>query len=86
MPKLYQQFEVRVKKLNNFSLKGFVFIYTTCEPCPMCLSAIYWSRIDKMCIMPTQEVMLQKIDFDDSLIYEELNKSILRREKFLCIK
>ena len=35
------------KKLNTFDLSGCE-IYTSCEPCPMCLSAIYWSRLDKI--------------------------------------
>ena len=38
---------IACKDLNNFSLEG-CDLYTTCEPCPMCLSAIYWARIDKV--------------------------------------
>jgi len=66
------------KNLNNFSLKGFD-LYTTCEPCPMCLSAIYWARIDNVYYANTRSDA-QKIDFDDSLIYEELKKNIKERK------
>jgi len=66
------------KKINNFSLKGFD-LYSTCEPCPMCLSAIYWARIDNVYYANTRSDA-QKIDFDDSLIYEELNKNIKDRK------
>jgi guanine deaminase len=66
------------KKMNNFSLKGFD-LYTTCEPCPMCLSAIYWARINNVYYANTRSDA-QKIDFDDSLIYEELNKNIKDRK------
>jgi guanine deaminase len=66
------------KKINKFSLKGFD-LYTTCEPCPMCLSAIYWARIDNVYYANTRSDA-QKIDFDDSLIYEELNKDIDKRK------
>ena len=55
------------KKLNTFDLSG-CDIYTSCEPCPMCLSAIYWSRIDKIYYANTREDA-EKIDFDDSFIY-----------------
>ncbi len=64
--------------LNNFSLEG-CDLYTTCEPCPMCLSAIYWARIDKVYYANTRSDA-QKIDFSDALIYEELNKSIKDRK------
>ena len=63
---------------NNFFLKG-CDLYATCEPCPMCLSAIYWARIDKVYYANTRSDA-QKIDFSDALIYEELNKSIKERK------
>ena len=66
------------KKLNNFNLKGCE-LYSTCEPCPMCLSAIYWARIDKIYYANTREDA-KKIDFDDSLIYSEFSKNIDERK------
>ncbi len=66
------------KELNNFTLKGYD-LYTTCEPCPMCLSAIYWARIDRIYYANTRKDA-QKIDFSDSMIYEELNKTIKDRK------
>ena len=66
------------KKLNNFNLKGNE-LYSTCEPCPMCLSAIYWARIDKIYYANTREDA-RKIDFDDSLIYSEFKKNINERK------
>ena len=66
------------KKLNNFNLSGYE-LYSTCEPCPMCLSAIYWSRINKIYYANTREDA-RKIDFDDSLIYSELQKNINERK------
>ena len=66
------------KKLNDFYLKGSE-LYSTCEPCPMCLSAIYWARIDKIYYANTRNDA-QKIDFDDSLIYSELLKNVKKRK------
>jgi len=66
------------KKINNFSLSGCE-LYSTCEPCPMCLSAIYWARIDKIYYANTRKDA-QKIDFDDSLIYSEFKKNIDERK------
>ena len=66
------------KKLNNFNLNGYE-LYSTFEPCPMCLSAIYWARIDKIYYANTREDA-QKIDFDDSLIYSEFKKKIDKRK------
>ena len=66
------------KDLNNFSLEG-CDLYTTCEPCPMCLSAIYWARIERVYYANTRNDA-QKIDFSDAMIYEELNKTIKDRK------
>ena len=66
------------KKLNNFDLNGSE-LYSSCEPCPMCLSAIYWARINKIYYANTREDA-RKIDFDDSLIYSELQKNIDKRK------
>ena len=66
------------RKLNNFSLSG-TELYSSCEPCPMCLSAIYWARIDKIYYANTRKDA-QKIDFDDSLIYSEFQKNINKRK------
>ena len=66
------------KKLNNFNLSGCE-LYSTCEPCPMCLSACYWSRINKIYYANTREDA-RKIDFDDSFIYSELQKNINKRK------
>jgi guanine deaminase len=64
--------------LSNFSLED-CDLYTTCEPCPMCLSAIYWARISKIYYANTRSDA-QKIDFSDAMIYEELNKTIKDRK------
>ena len=66
------------KKINNFNLNGCE-LYSTCEPCPMCLSAIYWARIDEIYYANTRDDA-RKIDFDDSLIYLELQKNIDKRK------
>ena len=66
------------KNLGDFSLKGCE-LYTSCEPCPLCLSAIYWSRIDKVYYANTRNDA-QKIDFDDSFIYSEIMKKIEQRK------
>ena len=63
---------------NNFFLKG-CDLYATCEPCPMCLSAIYWSRINNIYYANTREDA-KKINFDDSMIYSEFSKKIEDRK------
>ena len=60
------------KKLNTFNLSG-CDLYASCEPCPMCLSAIYWSHVDNIFYANTREDA-KKINFDDSLIYSEISK------------
>ncbi len=57
--------------LNTFHLEGCV-IYTSCEPCPMCLGAIYWSRIDKIYYAADRN-HATTAGFDDSFIYDEIN-------------
>ena len=66
------------KNINDFNLSGCE-LYSTCEPCPMCLSAIYWARIEKIYYANTRDDA-QKIDFDDSLIYSELQKNLKKRK------
>ena len=66
------------KKINNFSLNGYE-LYSTAEPCPMCLAAIYWARIDKIYYANTREDA-RRIDFDDSFIYSEFQKDINQRK------
>jgi len=60
------------QKLNIFNLSG-CDLYSSCEPCPMCLSAIYWSHIDNIFYANTRDDA-KEIDFDDSLIYSEFAK------------
>lgn len=65
------------KKLKTYDLKGCV-IYTSCEPCPMCLSAIYWARIDVI-YQGNTKTDAAAIGFDDQFIYEELEKPVQER-------
>jgi len=60
------------KELDTYNLEGCV-IYTSCEPCPMCLGAIYWTRLDKIYYANTK-ADAAAIAFDDQLIYEEINR------------
>jgi len=59
------------QKTKNFNLTG-CRIYTSCEPCPMCLAAIYWARLDKIFFANTRHDAA-RIGFDDDLIYREMN-------------
>lgn len=59
------------KKLGSFQLEGCI-IYTSCEPCPMCLGAIYWARPEKVVYANTR-FDAAEAGFDDAFIYNELN-------------
>lgn len=61
------------QKVGSFKLNGCV-IYTSCEPCPMCLSAIYWSGIQKIYYGNTA-IDAKDIDFDDQFIYDEIDRT-----------
>ncbi len=58
-------------ELGTFNLEGCV-IYTSCEPCPMCLGAIYWARISEIYYANTK-VDAAAIGFDDQFIYDEID-------------
>ena len=59
-------------KIGNFKLEGCV-CYTSCEPCPMCLSALYWAGVSRIVYGNTKEDA-KAINFDDSFIYDEIGK------------
>ena len=65
------------RKLAQFQLKGCE-IYTTCEPCPMCLGAIYWARPARVYFGNTA-ADAAAIGFDDSFIYQQLEVSLAER-------
>jgi len=58
--------------LNAFQLSG-CDLYTTCEPCPMCLGAVYWARLERVFYAGTA-ADAAAAGFDDALIYDELNQ------------
>ena len=65
-------------KLDSFHLGGCE-IYTSCEPCPMCLAAIYWARIEKIYFANTTEDA-RDIGFDDKAFYQELQRPWAERQ------
>lgn len=65
------------KNLGTFQLDGCE-IYTSCEPCPMCMGAIYWARPSKVFYANTRQDAAD-IGFDDSMIYEELTLPLTQR-------
>lgn len=65
------------KVMNTFDLSGTT-IYSSCEPCPMCLSAIYWARIDNLFFANTRQDA-QKIGFDDEFLYNEIQLPVSER-------
>ncbi|KGN69008.1 guanine deaminase [Porphyromonas gulae] len=62
------------KRLGSFDLSGCT-IYTSCEPCPMCLGAIYWARIDRIFYGNGRQDAAD-IGFDDDFIYQELARPL----------
>ncbi len=61
------------KELNNFQLSGCI-LYSSCEPCPMCLGAIYWARLAKV-YFACSRYDAAAANFDDSFIYDEISMS-----------
>lgn len=66
------------KNLGDYQLAG-CDVYTSCEPCPMCMGAIYWARPDRVFYANTRQDAAD-CGFDDSFIYEELNLSLEERK------
>lgn len=65
------------EKLRSFSLENTV-IYTSCEPCPMCLSAIWWARIPAVYYANTRQDAA-RVGFDDAEIYREVSRDLANR-------
>jgi guanine deaminase len=66
------------QNLHRFELSGCE-LYTSCEPCPMCLSAIYWARIERIYFGGLAEDAA-KAGFDDSVIYAEISRPLAQRK------
>lgn len=66
------------KKLNHFQLEGCE-VYTSCEPCPMCLGAIFWARPAKVFYACTKEDAAEA-GFDDNFIYQEIEVNPSQRQ------
>jgi guanine deaminase len=66
------------QQLGTFQLTG-CDIYTSCEPCPMCLGAIYWARPERV-IFANTKTDAAAIDFDDQFIYDEIGKDGIERK------
>jgi tRNA(Arg) A34 adenosine deaminase TadA len=66
------------KVLGNFQLHGCV-VYTSCEPCPMCLAALYWSRCDAI-FYGNSAADAAAAGFDDSFLYDEIKRPVDRRK------
>ncbi len=63
--------------LGRFDLRGAT-VFTSCEPCPMCLAALYWSRCDRV-VYANDRVQAAGIGFDDEFLYQEVPKPIEAR-------
>ncbi len=65
------------QNVGDFSLKG-AEIYTSCEPCPLCLAAIFWARIETIYYANTRADAAE-IGFDDAILYEEIARPLEKR-------
>jgi len=65
------------RKLDTFDLSGCT-LYSSCEPCPMCLSAAYWAKVDKIYFAGSR-VDAEEAGFSDAFIYDEFTKPISER-------
>jgi len=66
------------KHIGDFALEDAV-MYTSCEPCPMCLAAIYWARIERV-YYANSAADAADIGFDDEFLYEEMSRPMIERE------
>lgn len=64
--------------LGSFQLEGCT-VYSSCEPCPMCLGAIYWARPERLVFAAAHYDAADIASFDDQFIYEELSKKVEER-------
>jgi guanine deaminase len=64
--------------INHFQLEECT-VYASCEPCPMCLGALYWARVKKVVYANTR-YDAAAIEFDDDFIYQEINTSFMQRQ------
>ncbi|HEY8037432.1 MAG TPA: nucleoside deaminase [Methylobacter sp.] len=69
------------KELNDFQLQGCI-LYSSCEPCPMCLGAIYWARLAKV-YFACSRYDAAAANFDDSFIYDEI--SVLPHQRSIAM-
>lgn len=65
------------RSLGTFSLDGCV-LYTSCEPCPMCLAAAHWARLDRI-VFAADRHDAAAANFDDAVLYDELTRPLERR-------
>jgi guanine deaminase len=66
------------KNINNFQLDECE-VFTSCEPCPMCLGALYWARVKRVVYANTR-YDAAAIEFDDDFIYQEINTAFMHRQ------
>jgi len=66
------------RTINDFSLEGST-LYSSCEPCPMCLSAIYWARVGRVIFAASRE-QAAEAGFDDSVIGDEIALPLQQRQ------